>query len=180
MMKKLSQLRQQLAELTIQATELDSKSGARQQPLFDELLFHNPTRRLAACSSEAQETLERLILGQETKSLSQEQAQYLTERFIAQLTAIQRVVSAASHVVPKSEDDSVPTQTLYLDLAQHQEWEDRLALLVMEKQTALERANYLIRQQAQQELALAEQRLLRCQTAKAKIEQQITLQEKGQ
>lgn len=73
-----------------------------------------------------------------------------------------------------------PISDLYQDLAQHQDWERRLMEMVRDKQYALEQASVFQKQAAQQALLAVEQRLKRCQEAKAKIEKQITYREKHQ
>ncbi|GAL11704.1 primosomal replication protein N prime prime [Vibrio astriarenae] len=115
--------------------------------------------------------------------MTQARAEYLTDRLISQIAAIQRELSTVRIRSKEPKHSSYfrkPINVLYQELAQHQDWERRLHEMVLDKQRALTSAPAFYQQQAQQALLTAEQRLERCRAAKLKIENQITYREKHQ
>ncbi|MZI92782.1 prepilin peptidase [Vibrio sp. CAIM 722] len=182
-MKDFSHIRQLLETLSVQAANLDRQRGEHHLPLFDDILFHCHAKLLTPCVQETKSTLESLIREQDSKRLTQSRAEYLTERLLAQISAIQREISTTSvrsHEPKHASYYRKPISTLYQELAQHQEWERRLADMVQDKQYALDNAPFNEKQIAQSALLAVEQRLKRCQTAKTKLENQITYRERNQ
>lgn len=182
-MSQFAQLAEMLKQLATQAAQLDRRRGEHHQPLFDERLFHSRARLLVPCVAEAQATYDTIIREQQSDRLTAMRAEHLTEQLTAQITAIQRELSTQKirkNEIKHSSYYRKPINVLYQELAQHQEWERRLKEMVRDKENALQRAPAMQRQQAQQALVATEQRLLRCQAAKLKIEQQITYREKNQ
>ena len=182
-MSDFSRLNNLLEQLKQNAAQLDRRRGEHHQPLFDEVLFHCHGKLLTPCVQEAQSTLTTILREQDAGKLTQPRAEYLTERLLAQISAIQRELS--TQAIRKSEPKHSsyyrkPISDLYHDLAQHQEWERRLMEMVRDKQYALDSAPAFQKQVAQTALLTVEQRLKRCQDAKAKIEKQITYREKNQ
>lgn len=182
-MNHFSKLKTLIDELKQQAAQVDRSRGEHHHILFDERLFHCKAHLLVPCVQETQSTYDSIMREQETNRLTSQRAEYLTERLLAQISAIQREISTLS--IRKSEPKHSsyyrkPINSLYQELAQHQEWERRLMDMVRDKELSLRQASAFNQQQAQQALLTAEQRLKRCQEAKAKIEKQITFREKNQ
>ncbi|WP_194435332.1 primosomal replication protein [Vibrio fluminensis] len=182
-MSQLKQLISTLDQLARQAADLDRSRGEHHQALFDERLFHGSARLLVPCVKEAQATLETLIREQDNGKLTALRAEYLSERLLAQVSAIQREL--ATRAIRKKEPKhhshfQKPINVLYQELAQHQDWERRLMEMVRDKQLALNSAPPFAQQQAQQALLTTEQRLERCRVAKVKLEKQITYRERNQ
>ncbi len=182
-MNDFSKLTGLLEELKSSAAQVDRTRGEHHLPLFDETLFHCHGKLLTPCVIEAQSTLDSILREQKANKLTQARAEYLTERLLAQVSAIQREISTQGIRSKEPKHSSYyrkPISDLYQDLAQHQDWERRLKLLVSDKEYALDNAPGFQKQTAQQALLVAEQRLKRCQEAKAKIEKQITYRERHQ
>ncbi|NAW98821.1 prepilin peptidase [Vibrio sp. V23_P3S9T160] len=183
LMNHFSQLKSLIEELKQQAASVDRTRGEHHQALFDERLFHCKAHSLIPCVMEAKATFDSIVREQESQRLTSQRAQYLTDRLLAQIAAIQREISTVS--IRKSEPKHrsyyrKPINALYQELAQHQEWERRLMDMVREKELGLKHTSAVSQQQAQKALLTVEQRLKRCQEAKAKIEKQITFREKNQ
>ncbi|MGD8170192.1 primosomal replication protein PriC [Vibrio sp. TRT 21S02] len=182
-MKKLESLINTLEELATQAALVDRQRGEHHQILFDERLFRCKSRLLVPCVTEARSTLDSLIREEKASLLTPQRAEFLSERLLSQIGAIQRELATQNirKVEPKhSSHYRKPINVLYQELAQHQDWERRLMEMVRDKQYALENASSFNRQEAQQALMTTEQRLKRCKEAKLKIENQITYREKNQ
>jgi len=182
-MSDFSKLNILLEQLKNSAAQIDRTRGEHHLPLFDDTLFHCHGKLLTPCVTEAQSTLESILREQKANKLTQARAEYLTERLLAQISAIQREISTQSIRSNEPKHSSYyrkPISDLYQDLAQHQDWERRLRILVSDKENALHNAPGFHQQGAQQALLVAEQRLKRCQEAKTKIEKQITYREKHQ
>lgn len=182
-MSQLKQLVGTLEQLSVQAAALDRARGEHHQALFDERLFHGSVRLLLPCVKEANATLETLIREEDSGRLTALRAEYLSERLLSQISAIQREIATQS--IRKKEPKHYshyqkPINVLYQELAQHQEWERRLMEMVRDKLFALDNASPFSQQQAQQALLSTEQRLERCRNAKIKLENQITYRERHQ
>lgn len=182
-MKNFSSLKENIAQLSLKAAQLDRQRGEHHQALFDERLFHCKARLLVPCVQELESTFQSIIREQESGRLTPLRAEHLTAQMVAQLEAIQRELSTQTirkSEIKHSSHFQKPINQLYQEMAQHQEWERRLKELVVEKSNALESAPAYMQSQAQQTLVAAEQRLKRCQESKLKIENQITYRERNQ
>lgn len=182
-MVELSKISRLLEDLSSQAATVDRQRGEHHLPLFDEQLFKSRSRLLVPCIQEAQGVTDSIAREQESGRLTQARAEYLTDRLISQIAAIQRELSTVRIRSKEPKHSSYfrkPINVLYQELAQHQDWERRLHEMVLDKQRALTSAPAFYKQQAQQALLTAEQRLERCRAAKLKIENQITYREKHQ
>ncbi|MGY5537686.1 primosomal replication protein [Vibrio brasiliensis] len=182
-MSKFNQLQSTLEQLAVDAAALDRKRGEHHQPLFDERLFHSRSKLLVPCVKETQGTLESIIREQTAGKLTALRAEYLTERLLSQVSALQRELATTKirKQEPKHKSHfQKPINELYQNLAQHQEWERRLLEMVRDKELALQYAPPFQQQAAQQALIATEQRLKRCQEAKLKVEKQITYRERNQ
>ena len=182
-MRQLSQINSTLESLIKQAAQVDRKRGEHHQALFDERLFHGQARLLVPCVEEAKATLASLVREQDAEKLTAQRAEFLTERLVAQIEAIQRELSTLA--IRKDEPKHYhhfrkSINQLYQELAQHQEWERRLKDMVRAQEQAVSQAPFSQQSQAQQTLIKTEQRLKRCQDSKLKLEKQITFREKNQ
>ncbi|MDW3171098.1 primosomal replication protein, partial [Vibrio sp. Y184] len=89
----IAQLSQSLEHMANQAATLDRQRGEHHVPLFDERLFSCRSRLLTPCVKEAKSTLDAIIREQNENKLTALRAEYLTERLVAQIGAIQREIS---------------------------------------------------------------------------------------
>lgn len=180
---KLEPLIAILEQLAKEGCDIDQKRGKHHLPLFDERLFYCKARLLEPCVEEAQNTLQSILREQQASSLTTERAEYLTERLVDQIAAIQREISTTQirRNEPKHHNyTQKPINDLYQNLAQHQEWERRLMEMVQAKEQALSHAAPLHHQAALNELVATELRLKRCKESKLRIEKQITYRERNQ
>ncbi|WP_070963019.1 primosomal replication protein PriC [Vibrio sonorensis] len=179
----LEALSQTIDKLSEDAAHLDRQRGEHHQPLFDQQLFHCKAKLIVPCVSELRSTYHSIVREKESGKLTSLRAEFLTERLLAQLTAIQRELATVT--IRKKEPKHYthfrkPINELYQELAQHQEWERRLKDMVKEKEFALSSAPPFQQANAQKALIATEQRLKRCQQAKLNIEKKITFREKNQ
>ncbi|MFA0252768.1 primosomal replication protein, partial [Vibrio sp. 10N.261.45.A4] len=100
--------------------------------------------------------------------LTTERAEYLSERLLAQISAITRELSTAYFRKDEPKHKSYyrkPINAIYQDLAKHKEWERQLMEMVIDRQRALDTAVGFNQSHAQKALITAEQRLQRCKDA---------------
>ncbi len=179
----IEQLSAHLEQMAKQAAMLDRQRGEHHVPLFDERLFSCRSRLLVPCVKEAKATLATLVREQKEGLLTALRAEYITERLVAQIAAIQREISTTKirkNEIKHSSHFRKPINVLYQELAQHQEWARRLREMVLDKERAVETAPSFARAEAQKVLLATEQRLERCEAALVKLENQITHREKHQ
>ncbi len=179
----IEQLSVHLEQMAKQAALLDRSRGEHHVPLFDERLFSCRSRLLVPCVKEAKATLGTLLREQNEGKLTALRAEYITERLVAQISAIQREISTTKirkNEIKHSSHFRKPINVLYQELAQHQEWARRLREMVLDKEKAVETAPSFARAEAQKVLLATEQRLERCEAALVKLENQITHREKHQ
>lgn len=182
-MASFSQLKQNLEQMKFDAAHLDRQRGEHHLPLFDSSLFTCRSRLLTPCVDEAIATFDAIEREKAHKLLTTQRAEYLTERLLAQISAIQRELSTSHFRKDEPKHSSYyrkPISQLYQDLSQHKEWERRLMDMVLDKHKALEEAAGFNRSHAQQAVLKTEQRLERCRQAIIKIEKQITYREQHQ
>jgi primosomal replication protein N'' len=183
MSNNFSEIGEKLNALGVEAAQLDRVRGEHHVALFDQTLFHCQSRLLIPCVEEARGTFESINREQHNGRLTALRAEYLTERLLAQISAIARELSTnrlRKTEIKHSSHYRKPINSLYQELAQHQEWARRLRDLVSQKQQELNRAPAFNKSQAQKVLLATEQRLERCQAAIFKLENQITHREKNQ
>ena len=179
----IEQLSQHLEQMSKQAAILDRQRGEHHVPLFDERLFSCRSRLLTPCVKEAKATLATITREQRENMLTAQRAEYLTERLVAQISAMQREISTTKirkNEIKHSSHFRKPINVLYQELAQHQEWARRLREMVFEKEQAVAHSPSFNRAEAQKALLATEQRLARCEAALLKLENQITYREKHQ
>lgn len=182
-MASFSELKQKLEQMKFDAAHLDRQRGEHHLPLFDSSLFTCRSRFLTPCVEEATATFSAIEREQQQKLLTAQRAEYLTERLLAQISAIQRELSTSHFRKDEPKHSSYyrkPISQLYQELSQHKEWERRLMDMVLDKHKALEQAAGFNRSNAQRAVLQTEQRLERCRQAIIKIEKQITFREQHQ
>lgn len=182
-MNPFSQLSPLLDQLEQDAAQLDVNGGEHHDDRFDKKLFRCQSKLLTPCVHEAHETLDKILYEQSTGTLTPQQAEFLTDRLLCQVSAIKRELATQSLRANEPIRKSFSQQSLnalYQSLAQHQEWEQRLKALVQEKESQHKCAPPKDKSFAAQTLQSARRRLQRCQQAKIKIEKQITYKERNQ
>ncbi|WP_407330901.1 primosomal replication protein PriC [Enterovibrio sp. 27052020O] len=178
----LTPLKAQLNTLTNQAAEIDKRRGENSKPLFDERLFHCHSRLLTPCVEEAKSVVDSLEQEQSSGRLSPQSAEHLCEKLLNQISALQREIATVS--IRQKERSFAPklgmsTRQLYHELAQHQNWERRLADMVRHAEADIaQRHTTAEDQQAQKNLLAVQNRLARCRESKKKIEARIAFREK--
>lgn len=171
-----------LDDLARQAQELDNTRGEHFQPLFDDRLFQCNALLLAPYIEETRSVVSSIVQERSTNRLTNERAEYLTEKLTAQIEAIQRELSTQNIRKKEAKPKGYYKKSinvLYQDLAQHQEWERRLRTMVREKEIEVENASTSRKPQALRALIAAEKRLERCTAATLKLEKQIIRREKN-
>lgn len=181
-MSVITQLKQQLHDISTHAAEIDIRRGDSRTPIFDERLFSRRFHQLTPCVAETQRLVTQLEKSQSSGHLSALQASHLCEKIINQISALQREMATLSvreqekRFTPKA---GISIDQLYQQLAQHQDWERRLQNKVREAEVAVNNCISFQQQQRQQQQLLAtEQRLFRCREAREKIEVRIAYKEK--
>ncbi|MBC7004766.1 primosomal replication protein [Photobacterium sp. BZF1] len=169
-------------QLAHEAASTDRKRGEAPRPLFDEQLFHCRSKLLVPCVNEIRDEIRALNREHKAGKLHPSRTQHVCERIVSQIQAVQREL--ATQQIRKNEPKRSagwrkPIHELYQDLAQHQDWERRLAAMQRDKELMIARCTTLAEQQKMQKEVLAlEGRLARCRTALAKIEKDISLRER--
>lgn len=181
-MPDLQRLETLIDQLGKDAAQLDRTRGESERPLFDEHLFHCRSKLLTPCVNELRDEIRALRMERRTGRLEAARTQYVCEKLVSQIQAIQREL--ATQQIRKNEPKRTsgwrkPIHQLYQDLAQHQDWERRLAAMLRDKEHLLNRRTSLTeRQTLQQEVLALGGRLTRCRAALRKIEKDISLQER--
>ena len=182
-MKQFGQLSSLLEQLEQEATLLDNQRGEHHQALFDPKLFRCQSKLLTPYTYEAHETLDKILCEQSSGSLSPDQAEFLSEKLLCQISAIKRELATTALRKSESTGKSFSQRNLnelYQSLAQHQQWEQRLKTLVKNKEQEHKLATPRDKSLAAQTLQSAQRRLQRCKHAKIKIEKQISYKERNQ
>lgn len=171
-----------LEQLAVEAAKIDRQRGEASRPLFDEQLFFCRSKLLTPCVNEVRSEISALQREHKAGKLLPTRTQHICEKVVAQIQAIQREL--ATQQIRRREPKPQykrrrPIHQLYQDLAQHQDWERRLAAMQRDKEALIGQCSTLAAQQKQQKEVLAlEGRLSRCRTALAKIEQEISARER--
>lgn len=184
MKQRLSQLMAQLEQWNQQAQIIDQQKNIDSQAWFDPHLFNADRRQLAACVQETQQNLTRLQHLTQTKmsTPNTNQIAHLTEHLFAQIEALHRVITHGLDTLYaeskrfKMDDGftyALSKEALQHQFVKHQEWEQRLRQLVLNKQYEFDHAPARYHTSRLQALTVAKQRLIRCQQAKAAIEAQL-------
>lgn len=181
-MPDLKRLENILDQLAKDAAQTDRKRGEAARPLFDEQLFFCRSKLLTPCVAEIRGEISALRSERKAGKLQASRTQHICEKVIAQIQAIQREL--ATQQIRKNEPRRQqgwrrPIHELYQDLAQHQDWERRLAAMQRDKEMLISRCSTLAEQQKLQKEVLAlEGRLSRCRAALGKIEKEISQRER--
>ncbi|MGF1756324.1 primosomal replication protein [Vibrio makurazakiensis] len=142
-------------------------------------MFKCRSKKLLPCALEAKKTYSTIINEQQTAKLTPARAQHLSERLANQIEALQRELVTKDLRLDNQDHrhlEGKSLNTLYNDLAQHQDWSHRLKQLVTSKKQVLSDAPPALKPQAEQALDIAQQRLSRCQDAMQHIEKLINLE----
>ncbi|AUW37792.1 prepilin peptidase [Grimontia hollisae] len=178
----LTSLKVQLQALANSAADIDRKRGESANPLFDERLFSCLARLLTPCVIEAKSVVDTIEREQANGRLTAMRAEYLCEKLLNQLGALQREIATQS--LRQQEKAMAPKygasiSQLYQDLAQHQGWERRLSDMIRDAEARLDTcSSFIEQQQAQKQLLVLEKRLARCKEARQKIEKRISFRER--
>ncbi|MDC0612560.1 primosomal replication protein [Vibrio sp.] len=178
---KLIELANHIDTLKSQAKHLDEQKGEHVSERFDRTLFKCNSRLLLPCVNELKQTLAELQhVVTQRGSQYESSVRYLSDRLINQMGAIQRELATLNlrQYEPKFQSKDYSLNGLYQQLAQHQDWERRLQLMLIDKQELLVESKSDKRQLIQQQILNVEQRLSRCQQSKNKIENQIAKRER--
>ncbi|MGV2986952.1 primosomal replication protein PriC [Vibrio sp. E150_011] len=167
---RLTDLHARLDVLRRSASALDAQRQKHAPALFDQQLFNSPSRLLSPCVQEAKENLRQLS----SPDLHANKAQYLSERFVAQLEALERALASSS--LAAAGNHTTPINELNASLEQHKVWEIRLCDMVRQKEVQYKSAPHNVA--LEQAWRTAEQRLQRCRSAILNIEHQISESEK--
>ena len=164
-----------------QATSDQSKydQPSNKHRLFDHQLFQCNSHLLLPYVDEAMQTLTSVmstisIDNANDSNTCLQRTEFLTDKLVNQVNAISRQLALHSTL---TNDTQHQLETLYANLAQHQQWQQRLSDLVEQK-------NQLVQQQKQtgpqadyseetSALLAAQQRLERCRQATETIQQRI-------
>ena len=171
----LQALEQQLALLAQAVTPLADRPLAYSR--FDRQLFQSHGTRLRDYLSEVEQNFQALRhLVEEDRA---ERVAFMTERLVAQIGALQREIS--TQALRRQEKTPVAIASdLYQKLAEHQDYERRLNLMIQDRESQLDRAVALsAQQQLQREVAALEGRLARCRQALVRLERQVEKREQG-
>jgi len=182
MMPDLKRLENILEQLAHDAAQIDRKRGEASRPLFDEQLFFCRSKLLTPCVTEVRSEITALRNERKAGILQASRTQHICEKVVAQIQAIQRELATLQ--IRKNEPKRRqgwrrPIHEMYQDLAQHQDWERRLAAMQRDKEMMLNRCSTLAeQQQLQKEILAVEGRLSRCRASLTKIEKDISLRER--
>lgn len=173
--KLLLALEQQLAQLSQAVAPLADQPVAGSR--FDRQLFQSHGTRLRDYLEEVANNVH--ILRQLVADQRIERVAFVTEKLVAQIGALQRELS--TQALRKQERTLKPAPPdLYQKLAQHQDYERRLNLMVQDRESQLDRAVSLQeQQQLQREIAALEGRLARCRQALMRLERHVEQREQG-
>lgn len=164
--------------LTEQINQLANRVSADPQQrvnqnYFDRQLFNQRAKQLSDYQLEIEKNFAQLKI--EAAHQHAEQVTFLTERLVAQISALQREI--ATNGLRKGEKPLKKANTAdnaYQNLAQHQEYKRRLTEMVSDRENLLlQQDNLLGRQKLEKELATLAGRLNRCNTAIKRLEKSI-------
>ncbi|MDV7103912.1 primosomal replication protein PriC [Vibrio sp. TH_r3] len=207
-MNRFKSIKKQLRHLAQRASELDTKREQQRayhaqhggQPRYDQSISHQSRygqpgknrlfdHQLFKCNShlllpyvdEAIQTFKSVMStismdnANDSKTCLQ-QTEFLADKLVNQVNAISRQLTLHSTL---TNDIQHQLETLYANLAQHQQWQLRLSDLVGEKKQLICKQPPAVAEgnSSEETLALiaAQQRLARCKQATEKIQQQILL-----
>lgn len=181
-MSDLDRLEAVIDQLTKEAAQVDRQRGEASRHLFDEQLFFCRSKLLTPCVNEIHSEIKALRKEHQAGKLQASRTQYICEKVVAQIQAIQRELATLQ--IRKNEPQKQgswhrPIHKLYQDLSQHKDWEHRLAAMLRDKEMLFSRCATMIEQQIlQKEILALEGRLSRCRIALIKIEKSIRHRER--
>lgn len=144
---------------------------------FDRQLFQSHGTRLRDYLSEVEQNFQ--ALRHLVEENSTERVAFMTEKLVAQIGALQREISTQA-LRRQEKTPVIVASDLYQKLAEHQDYERRLNLMIQDRESQLDRAVTLTaQQQLQREIAALEGRLTRCRQALTRLERQVERREQG-
>ncbi|MBW5821679.1 primosomal replication protein PriC [Yersinia enterocolitica] len=148
-----------------------------QQARFDLKLFGNHGNRFRDYLLEVHKNMAQLK--QVVAENRTQQAAFLAEKLVAQISALQREL-ATQKLRKTNPEPKYNKLDPYHKLAEHQDYERRILAMIQDRESQLGKQNLLTEQQKiQKELAALEGRLMRCRQALIKIERSIEKKENG-
>ncbi len=178
---RFEQLLPIIQSLEENAKAIDKKFGEHTRARFDRTLFHCYSKLMLPCVKELKHTFSELTKEIDTTDKNHSSSiEYLAERLLNQISALQREIATIGlrRREPKVFVKGYSLDDLYQQLAQHQDWERRLQMMILDKSDTLTTSAPEHRQAIQQQIINLEQRLARCQQAKDKLEKKIALRER--
>lgn len=140
---------------------------------FDQKLFHRKSHQLSECLFEIKQLFSQLKHSVITSR--SEQITFLTEKIIAQISAITR--ESATQTLREQESQHNQKEKiidLYERLVQHQDYERRLIAMINDREQQLDKQqSYVACQKLQQKIAALTGRLVRCRQTLSRIEKAI-------
>lgn len=164
-------LQEKIAALETQIAPIADQELAQRR--FDDNLFSARNKTLRHNMDELQRHVNQLT--QCVDENRPDQVRFLAEKIVAQIAALNR--EAATQSLRKKEQHYTQRDSqvdLYQRLAQHQDYERRLAQMTNDRELELGSApSFAEQQKIQKELAALSGRLVRCRQALQRIEKQI-------
>ncbi|MGK2889582.1 MAG: primosomal replication protein PriC [Candidatus Malihini olakiniferum] len=165
----LQALEQQLALLAQAVTPLADRPLAYSR--FDRQIFQSHGTRLRDYLSEVEQNFQ--ALRHLVEEDCTERVAFMTERLVAQIGALQALRRQEETPVAIASD-------LYQKLAEHQDYERRLNLMIQDRESQLDIAVTLsAQQQLQREIVALEGRLAFCRQALLRLERKVEKLEQG-
>lgn len=146
-------------------------------PCFDVALFHRRSDSLGGYMQQIRDNFTQLSACVEAQR--SQQVKFLATQILQQIEALTRELSTQTlrkqeHLLTQRKK----SVDLYQKLAQHQDYERRLLAMIQDRELALTQTQDIARQQTlQKEIAIHENRLMRCKNALFAIEKSIEKQE---
>ncbi|MCE0492833.1 primosomal replication protein PriC [Vibrio salinus] len=178
---KLEELKQLIHSMEDSAKAIDDQFGEHNSARFDKTLFSCNSKLLFPCVQELKNTYHELREALNSlKHNNNQTIEYLSERLLNQISAIQRELATLGlrRKEPKVSFKGYTVDDLYQQLAQHQDWERRLKMMIQDKSSELTLSSQSQKQPIQQQILNLELRLSRCQQSKNQLEKKIALRER--
>jgi primosomal replication protein N'' len=170
-MTKVEKIAERIEQLLHKAQLHQHFEQNRHQPIYDKQLFSQQGKSIAECIKETQAVFETLKSYIHQPSAASECAQYLANKLLNQMTAIEKTLNEDTATFSNENNQQAQIRQLSEQLRQHQEWERRLLNMVEEAELNYEQSHQST--YAQQKLNHVQSRLRRCQQAKLVIEKNI-------
>lgn len=169
----LKRIHQQILQLNTQLNSLKKEKNSSPIQRFDNQLFTPILKSPAEYLSEIERNF--AFLEQQVNSDNIEQTQFLTEKLIAQIAALQRELATQPLRTDElTQNAKLTRHDLYQKLSQYQDYQRRLKNMIRDKESLLNPKRAISEQQSlQREIAVLEGRYSRCCNAIKTLEFQI-------